>query len=261
MKRLLALVLSLSFCPTTAFAQDKSRGGVDACIQASEDTQRERAKGHLRAARLRSTECLDARCPTRIRRDCDAQASELERLIPTIVFRVRAPDGSDITRASVHIDGAAESSALDGRAHEIDPGAHEITAAAEGYAAAHVRIVVEEGVRARVVELRPVPMMAEPSARAPLPEPAARSSAPAQSTWIASGALAGVGVIGLGLFAGLGLAADADFRHLRDTCGGACDARDADSVRTRFQVADIALGVGVVALATAVVVYFVGPRR
>jgi hypothetical protein len=270
MKRAIATALlslaAATLAPRVAVAQGKGSGAVDACIRASEDTQKERANGHLRAARARSAECLDARCPTPIRRDCDTQASEIERLMPTIVFRVRAPDGRDVAGASVEIDGVVERNALDGRAHEIDPGSHEMTATADGYAPAHARIVVEEGVRARVIELRPTPRAGtagtpgtnRDGASPPLaPSSAGRAST---ATWIGSGVLAGVGVAGIGIFAGLGLSADADFRRLRDTCGGACDARDADSVRTRFQVADVALAVGVVALAAAVVVYLVGPR-
>jgi hypothetical protein len=274
MKRAIATALlslaAATLAPRVAVAQGKGSGAVDACIRASEDTQKERANGHLRAARARSAECLDARCPTPIRRDCDTQASEIERLMPTIVFRVRAPDGSDVAGASVEIDGVVERNALDGRAHEIDPGSHEMTATADGYAPAHARIVVEEGVRARVIELRPTPQATTPGTPGtpgtkrdgPSPPLGQRSAGRASTaTWIGSGVLAGVGVAGIGIFAGLGLSADADFRRLRDTCGGACDARDADSVRTRFQVADVALAVGVVALAAAVVVYLVGPRE
>jgi hypothetical protein len=260
------VLLASSTLGTRASAQGtptSAASAVDACIQASEDTQRERAKGHLRSARARSAACLDGRCPTPIRRDCDVQATELARLMPTVVFRVRAPDGTDVPGARVEVDGVVEPSALDGRAHEIDPGTHEVSATAAGYVPARTRIVVEEGVRARVVELRPAPRDASGAsgASSDSPAPSSPTSARASSTWIATGALAGVGVIGIGLFAGLGLSADADYRRLRDTCADACDPRDADSVRTRFQVADVALGVGLVALASAVVVYLVGPRR
>lgn len=253
----IVLITAALFAPRAASADGSAAASaVDACIRASEEAQRERAQGHLRAARARTAECLDPRCPALIRRDCDALGTEIVRLLPTVVFRVRAPDGSDVAHATVQIDGEAVASTLDGRARELDPGQHDVAAVADGYATARRRIVVEEGVRARIVELQLSPT-ASPPAGEPAPEAGTHRTT---TSWVASGALAGLGVVGLGLFAGLGLSADADFRHLRDTCGNACPEGDADSVRSRFQTADVALGVGVVALAGAVVVYLVAPR-
>lgn len=249
--------------PVDARGQRRTNGTLDACIEASESAQRERARGRLRNAREATAGCLDDRCPTAIRRDCGVLAAELERLVPSIVVRVRAPDGSDVPGASISIDGTRAAEAVDGRARDIDPGPHDIVVAADGFAPARSRIVVEEGIRSRLVELRLERSTTSAATSASDRASAASGSAgsrPTSATWIASGALAGLGFGGLTVFAGFALSADADFRRLRDTCGTSCPQDDGDSVRSRFQLADVALGVGLVALASAVVVYLVGPR-
>ena len=232
---------------------EADRDAVDACIASSEDAQRKRAEGHLLVARVRASACLDARCPVEIRRDCDALLTTLSRLTPTVVVRVRDPAGADLTAATITLDGAVL--ALDGRAHAVDPGPHDVTATAPGFAPFTSHVVIEEGVIARVLELQLTPLAAVLP-----PAPPAPSRAPSQGTWLATGALGAVGVVGLSLFAGLGLAADADFRDLRAQCSPGCPADDVASIRRRFQTADVALTAGVVAVVGAAAVFLLGPR-
>jgi hypothetical protein len=62
-------------------------------------------------------------------------------------------------------------------------------------------------------------------------------------------------------FAVLATSGYASERHLRRTCASACDAARVESVRTRYLIADVALGAGVASLAAAVAVWFWTPSE
>ena len=268
-KTTLALSFGVLVASVAPRAGAQTRRTVRECIADFERAQHEQASGMLHAARSSANRCIDASCPAPIRKDCESLAEDVGRAIPTLIFRVRDPADADVLEATITLDGAVVPGAVDGRPREVDPGPHEIAATASGFETVRTKIVAEEGVHPRIVELhlRPSPSAStassEAAARAAPRASAAEGPAPtrpAPGTWIASGTLAAVGVIGLGVFAGFGLDADSDYRHLRDTCHDACPRGDVDSVRSRFQVADVALVTGVVALAAAVVVYLSGPR-
>jgi hypothetical protein len=85
----------------------------------------------------------------------------------------------------------------------------------------------------------------------PTPEPAAHRRRVPVSTW----AFAGVAVVGFGSFGwfwwkGVDRATD-----LRDSCAPSCSHDDVSSARTRFVIADVALGVGIAAGVGAIVTY------
>ena len=50
-------------------------------------------------------------------------------------------------------------------------------------------------------------------------------------------------------------------QKLRERCAGACSASDVDSVRTRYRIADVGLGVGAVAGIAAAAVWLWAPER
>ena len=257
--RLTALATVATLALASPARAQKTRT-IDECIAASEKAQVDRTAGQLRSARDAAHRCLDTRCPAPIRKDCDAWATELERAIPTILYRVRDARDADVIASTISVDGVPVPNALDGRAHEIDPGAHEVEARAAGFETSRVRVVIEEGVRPRTIELRLSGVDPSMAPRVAVVARPFETRRPTTATWIATGTLAAVALGGLVMFAGVGLSADADFRALEKRCNDGCSRDDTDSVRTRFQVADVALGVGLVALAAAAVVYILGPR-
>ena len=64
-------------------------------------------------------------------------------------------------------------------------------------------------------------------------------------------ALAGVGAVALGSFAFFAVTGKSDENDLRDRCSPNCPESDVDSVRTKYLVADISLGVGIASLGAA----------
>jgi hypothetical protein len=92
---------------------------------------------------------------------------------------------------------------------------------------------VREGERNRVIAVTLAPIDAGVG-------PIAERPGPPALAWVA----AGVGFVGLGPFAVLGLSARAEFHDLESRCGSRCADDDVDRVRRKALFADIGLGVG-----------------
>src|SRR5262249_2202721 len=135
-----------------------------------------------------------------------------------------------------------------GRAIALDPGPHTFHLAS-GADSRDESIVLREGEKERRIVLR-----LSSGGTPPLPPPEMTRPVPA-SAFIA----AGVGVLGLGSFTVFGLRAVND----RDTfgCGDGCASDRYDRVSTGFLIADISVGVAVVAFAVAGYLFVTRPAR
>ena len=69
-----------------------------------------------------------------------------------------------------------------------------------------------------------------------------------------------MGVLALGSFAIFGLIGKSDVDDL-ESCRGHCAESDVDHARTKLIVADISLGVGIVALGVATYMFFTRPKE
>jgi hypothetical protein len=72
-------------------------------------------------------------------------------------------------------------------------------------------------------------------------------------------ALASAGVLAVGSFAYFGWTARSDVNEMKDRCSPRCSENEVDSARSRALVADISLGVGVLALTGAAALAWVWP--
>lgn len=262
--------------PVASAAPPRSTGNpsVDACIAASEAGQVERTRGHLRAAHAAFSRCLAAECPALISKDCNDFLAQVDAQMPTVVFRVLDTEsGRDVVEAEVRIDGDAMMR-IDGRVRALDPGPHDVDVRASGYTTVAQRVVAEEGVKSRLIEIRLTKVGArgtvgtgDPStSKPPGPSPASSAASgstnnsPSTGTLVTSVTLGGLGLVALGTFGAIALGADADYRTLQDSCGTRCAPNEVDDLRGRYQIADIALAVGLASLAGAALVYLFGPR-
>jgi hypothetical protein len=71
--------------------------------------------------------------------------------------------------------------------------------------------------------------------------------------------LGGIGLAALGSFVGFGLSGRGDYFDLDHTCSPHCTSADTSSMQTKLLVADISLGVSVVALTVATVLFLSKP--
>lgn len=234
----IAGVIAWLLATAPAGADDKAR-----CIAAAEGGQDLRTEGKLRAARAQFVECSAAACPDAIRKDCARFLSEVEASLPSIVVTATAPDGSDLHKARVLVDGEVVAERLDGKAVPADPGHHTVTIErTDGGGRAEVSVVLAEGDKNRRVHLA-FPRAASKLASSEPPPPGPSLAAPLI-----------VGGIGLAVLSGslfLGFSARREIADLRDTCAPRCDEDVLDRSRRKLLLADVGLGIGVAAAAAA----------
>jgi len=239
----LPLVVLALAVPLTA------RAAADDCAAHYERAQEQRLDGRLRAAQDDLIACAQATCPAFIRNDCTKWLDEVQAAQPSVVFVARK-EGRDVEEVTVTCNEQVVTERLDGRAMPLDPGKQVCRFEAPGLEPVTLELLVVEGQKGRIVEVTLAAPRPPPRPRPPPPPPPAPSRAPL--------VMAGVGLAGVAGFVALG-ASGLSFEHrLRDSCAPDCSASDVQSVRRRYTLADISLGVGVLSAAIAGYLYWHG---
>jgi hypothetical protein len=241
-RRQVVSTFALAACAwsTTARAQDATATNVE-CATAYEQGQEQRKSGQLVTARSTLQLCARDECPDFIRTDCATWYGEVQNEVPTLVFAARSR-GRDLADVRVSLRGKMLTSRIDGQVVELDPGEHDFAFEAAGMQRLEQRFVIARGERNRLIQVELVPL----AATAPVE---VRAPSVRQRSWLVPGIFAGVGVAGLGGFAGLGAWGRASESKLEDTCAPTCSRDRVSGVRTKYLMADVSLGVGVASLA------------
>jgi hypothetical protein len=213
------------------------------CVDAYEQGQKLRSEGALQAAKEKFLVCADPACPAVTKGDCTTWVTEVEQSQPTVIIAVTDREGRDVTAARVSIDGRLVLESIDGKARPIDPGSRRITVEIEGEAAVDRDVVVREGEKNRRIDVSFAPAGGTKA-------PGDQGGGISPVTWV----LGGVGVAGIALFGTFGALGLSEKSDAEETCAPNCDDDTVSSIRTKFVVGDIGLGVGVASLAAAVVV-------
>jgi serine/threonine-protein kinase len=202
-------------------------------------------------------------------------------LEPKLVrLEVVVPDAAVVAGLEVRRDGSLVGKAMWGQPVPVDPGSHTLEAAAPGKKPWSTSVQIAAG---KPVETVTIPVL-ENAPEAPAPVVAAAASG---ATGPAAGAgptgrdrpdpaaggtqrtvglvVGGAGVIGVGLGVYFGLSARSKSADSEAYCaGGACwDARGVDlrsEAGTSADIATVAWGVGLAALAAGAVLYFTAPQ-
>jgi hypothetical protein len=214
-----------------------------ACVDAATRGQIQRDDLKLGAAAGAFELCAAESCPAAVRRSCRDWLADAKSRIPYLT--VHLADDS-VQAASLHVDGAAAS--FDA-ALSLDPGRHTIRVEADRKAPLSIDVVLSER-EAKTIDAR------FPVDRAPSPAPVTTRPTPL-SAKIALG-VAGLAVASWATFA---LLAQSKTDRLKDDCAPACSTEDRDAAFRLAAVADVSLGIAVVAAATAVVLYLTRPAR
>lgn len=249
--------LSVFVVPSAAFAADE----VAACIKNSDTGQELRDQGKLIEARESLAVCARDVCPAQIRTACAEWLTGLGPRIPTMVIAAKDEAGHDVTDGTVMVDGKKVDGALAGKAFPLNPGPHAFRFERDGATPVDLQVVAREGEQRRLV-----PVTFKPAApagvgvgvgsgnnRPPPPDkPRSGGSGPPLVSWV----LGGAGLVAVGVGAVVGITALGDRSDLKDrNCAPYCPQSDVDSIRTKFIVSDITVGVGIVAVGAAVVLW------
>ena len=191
--------------------------------------------------------------------DCRRWLDEVEYAIPTVVFAVR--EGlRDLEDVLVTRNGKLIANRLDGRAVAVDPGKQRFVFELKGNRQRTVDALIVEGEKSRViaVEVSPPDEVALTEYGGVRPPPALAPKRPLSAVPLV---FAGVGAVALGSFTGFAVAGWRQETSLADRCAPRCTDAEVQSVRRKYLLADISLGVGVGALAVAGYLYLRDPYQ
>ncbi len=238
-----SLVTATLTHPSAAHAEDRAE-----CITAAEHGQVERQAGRFTSSRQDFLHCSAEACPRVVREDCQTWLSEVESAMPTVVFYASDDDGRDLVDVRVELDGKLLLERLDGRSVRVDPGKHALLFSRAGSGPQRVDHLFVQGERDRKIAVH----LSGGTSSDVLSTPK-QSTSRVPVAAIVSGSVA---VAALATFAGFGLSAKSDLRGLDDShCAPNCDKGKVDDIRTKMIVADVSLGVGI--LAAGLLTYFV----
>lgn len=197
------------------------------------------------------------------------QATQLEPRLSRLTIQV--PVAANVPGLTVRCDGGAVGSALWGTPAPINTGSHAIEASAPGYRTwKSVAAVAREGgsVTVEVPTLEKLPTGQGATNAASSSETGSQSgdASPGSGQRIVGLSLGGLGIVGLGVGAFMGLSAKASFDDSKGACNdaGYCTA-DGTSLRKsasdKATVSTIVTGVGVAALVTGGILWLTAPRK
>jgi hypothetical protein len=176
---------------------------------------------------------------------------------PSVIVSAKDERGADLSDVRVFLDGEPLLSKLDGRPSRVDPGEHKLRIEADGRPPVEQHLVVRAGEKNRVIEVRIGPggdAVGQTEHAAPPAEPGSGPDAKRTSALV----FGGLAVVAFGTEAYFGLSGMSDRSSLlAQPCAqtGTCSTSSVDSIRTKFTVADIALGVGLASGALAVYLF------
>ena len=221
---------------TRAGAADR----VQECIGEHVEAQLLRNQGRLVQARARLADCATPACPALVRNECAALEREVDAALPSVIPEALDARGQPTSEPTLSVDGSSELLALDGRPVALDPGQHQLRFQYADGRVRDVTLVLAEAEQGRRVL---------GDFREKTQSDGARDGARDGRGWTnAAYVSAGVAAFALGGFTYFALSGHAVQSEL-ERCKPSCENRsDLDRMRSRYLVADLSLGIALVAI-------------
>jgi hypothetical protein len=230
---------------------------TNACIAAFDRGQRARSDKKLREAQTELLVCTQESCPAVLRADCAGVLRSVQSAVPTIVLAAEDGDGHDITDVTVHAGAERVAEKLEGRAIELDPGGYDFRFERRGGGTVTVHAVLREGEKNRVVRAS---FPAKPASASMSAPPASTSTDDTKRRPVVGYAVpAGLAVLGVAALAVSGvsrLSFDNQVDDMRARCAPECTQSERSDLSSTLVTANVALGIGIGALALAVGSWF-----
>lgn len=225
----------------------------EACVAAFDRGQRAQSDRSLRRAQSELIVCAQESCPTVLRADCAGVLAEVRTALPTLVFAADDGNGHELTDVKVFVGSELVAPALDGRAVAVDPGTFELRFERPGQAPVLTTRTIREGEKSRVIRVS-LPIGSEHDG-----DHGGSARSPRRDTlgWLLPGSLAAAGVAGLGVALYTRLDFDGRVDELRGSCAPDCTQEQRSDLSGTLVTSNVALGIGLGALALAAVSWFV----
>jgi hypothetical protein len=203
----------------------------EACSSAYTKGEEDRLAGRLYSAREAFKVCEEASCPVALAADCKQWKAEVEADLPTIRLKATNVQGAAIEHLQLFSDRVSVPEAALARPVILEAGPHVLRFEAAGYRA----VEVETALRPSDREIEIAVVMHA------LDEPTPGAAKRGHRVPTLAVALAGVGVVALGSSLYFGLRSHNQYEDLRSKCSPHCAQSEADSVRSKALISDIAL--------------------
>jgi hypothetical protein len=237
---------------------------VKDCLNAYENTQLLRRKEQFLEAKTQAQACSKESCRAALRSDCLVWLKEIDNETPTIILSAKTSVGEEFD-VKVYVDDRLLVSKLDGSALAVNPGGYRIRFEAQGYLPVEQKIIIKVGEKnrnvsvdlkkiARTLNSASAASVSVPSIHPPPPVPTHR---PVPTVVYALG---GAAILATAGFVALGLSGIADKDKFEKTCAPFCSNGESSQVTTKFLLADVSLGIGVVSLAVAGYLWWTRPN-
>lgn len=235
-------------------ASPASPPSKEACIASFDRGQRAQSDRALRRALSELIVCSQESCPTVLRADCAGVLAEVRAALPSVVFAADDGSGHELTDVKVYAGSELLASKLDGRAVTIDPGTFDLRFERVGQPAIVVSRMIREGEKSRVIRVS----LASGASSGPQPDRGPDVLAGKRSAvgWVLPGSLAAVGLTGLGIALYTRLSFDSRVDELRGSCAPECTQAERNDLSGMVVTSNVALGVGIGALALSVGTWF-----
>ena len=228
----------------------KPGGGAKAvCLAAHEEALALRGQKKPHAAHEKFVACARVECPTVVRRECGEQLALVEKDAPTVVLEARDESGADTTAVKVSMDGSPLVPRLTGGAVDVEPGEHLFRFERASGAPIEQRVLIVEGDKNRKVVAEFASLVAKAPGDA-LPPPLSERAP--KRVPVAAYVAGGIAVLGLGSFGFFALSGKSAESDLASGCSPSCSDAELSPVKRDYLIADVSLGIGVVAAVAAV---------
>jgi hypothetical protein len=222
-----------------------------ACLAAHEEATTLLTQKKPHAAHDKFVACARSECPTVVRKECGDQLTAVEKDAPTVALEARDEAGADTTEVKVTMDGSPLAERLTGSAVDVEPGEHVFRFERADGKSIEQKILVVEGDKNRKV-------VADFASLVPRSPPGGGDSRPGtphepKKIPVLAYVAGGVGIIGLGGFTLFALTGKGAEKDLASSCNPNCTNDQLSSVKRDYLFADVSLVIGVVAVATAVI--------
>jgi hypothetical protein len=230
------------------------------CINASDEGQQLRDDGKYKLAREAFVRCARGTCPSLVSHDCAQWLVDVDTRSPTVVVDAKDDKGNDLVDVKVDVDGAEFIAKLDGLPRPVDPGERVFRYETAGFPPVEEHVVIRTGEKNRVLKVR-FALDQSPPATAPGPETSESLHAgpPPLAAWVFAG-VAAAALVSETYFGLSGLSQRSqDLGPPPGGCAGHCAPSEKSSIQTKFAIADVSLGVGIVSAGLAAY-FFLRPR-
>ncbi len=255
-------LIAVTFCVATSLHAVPAEAADEGqeCVAHNDRGNELRVAGQLLAAKAEFLRCAIESCPKIIREECTDLVARVEASTPTLVIAATDGSGKDVTAVAIYVDGVRSPDARPGQALAVDPGTHRLRVVASDGDTMEVSIVAREGEKNRTVRAvsprkPPPPPLPAKGQRQPLPAakpPEPIRAKPPAMAWV----LGSAGVAALGSFTYFAISGKS-----QSSCAPRCSDADVDEIYRKYLVADISLGVGVVALGVATYLFLKTPSK